>query len=90
MLIIFGLDLVAADLTGVKGVDKMEDEIKPKKEKKPADLEKYKPIFPMIYLVISAGIAIGCNLLGIPEGVSGLLVGAALTRVKVPAPASDK
>ena len=28
MLIIFGLDLVAADLTGVKGVDKMEDEPK--------------------------------------------------------------
>jgi len=84
MLIIFGLDLVAADLTGMKGVDEMED------EKKPISLEKYKPIFPMIYLVIAAGIAIGGNLLGIPEGVSSLIVGAALTRVKVPAPASDK
>ena len=68
----------------MKGDDNMEEKIK--KEKKPVDLEKWKPVFPMIYLVISAGIAIGCNLLGIPEGISGLLVGAALTRVKVPAP----
>ena len=67
---------------GMKGID-MEE------EKKTIDIEKYKPIFPMIYLVISAGIAIGCNLLGIPEGISGLLVGAALTRVKIPAPATN-
>ena len=55
-------------------------------EKKPIDLEKWKPVFPMIYLVIAAGIAIGGNLLGIPGEVSSLIVGAALTRVKVPAP----
>ena len=50
------------------------------------NVEKYKPIFPMVYLVIAAVIAITCHLLDIPAGISGLLVGAALTRVKVPAP----
>jgi len=64
----------------------MEDEIKPKKEKKPVDFEKYKPIFPMIYLVIAAGIAVGGNLLSIPGEITSLLVGAALTKVKTPAP----
>ena len=50
------------------------------------NIEKYKPIFPMIYLLMAAVIAISCYLLKVPEGISGLLVGAALTRVKVPAP----
>ena len=50
------------------------------------DIEKYKPIFPMIYLCLAAIIAIGCFLLNVPEGIAGLLVGAALTRVKIPAP----
>jgi len=50
------------------------------------NIEKYKPIFPMIYLVLAAVIAISCQLLKIPDGITGLLVGAALTRVKVPAP----
>ena len=48
------------------------------------DLEKWKLLFPMAYLGIAAVIAVACHLLKVPEGVSGLLVGAALTRVKMP------
>ena len=40
------------------------------------------PLIPMAYLLMAAAIAIGCHLLEVPQGVSGLLVGAALTRVK--------
>lgn len=49
------------------------------------NLEKYEPLFPMAYLVLAAVIAISCHLLKLPEGITGLLVGAALTRVKMPA-----
>jgi hypothetical protein len=48
------------------------------------DLERYDRLFPMAYLVLGAIIAIVCHMLKIPEGISGLLVGAALTRVKMP------
>mgnify|MGYP001047078740 CR=1 FL=1 len=48
------------------------------------EIEKYQPLFPMAYLVLAAVIAIVCHLLKVPPGVSGLLVGAALTRVKMP------
>lgn len=47
-------------------------------------MEQYKPLIPMAYLVIAALIAIACHLLSVPAGVSGLLVGAAITRVKMP------
>lgn len=50
------------------------------------NIENLKPVFPMVYLVIAAVIAIGGYWAGLPESVIGLLVGAALTRVKVPAP----
>jgi len=47
-------------------------------------MEQYKPLFPMAYLILAAVIAIACYKLGVPEAVSGLLVGAAITRVKIP------
>lgn len=50
-------------------------------------IEKYRILMPLGYLLITALIAIGCHLLGVPEGVTGLLVGAGLTRVKIPAKA---
>ncbi len=40
-------------------------------------------LIPMAYLVVAALIAIVCHLLEVPDGVAGLLVGAALTRVKM-------
>lgn len=50
------------------------------------NIEKYKPIFPMIYLVLATIIVVVCKVFEIPELVAGGLIGAALTRVKVPAP----
>ena len=49
------------------------------------NFDKYQPLFPMAYLILAALIAITCHLLKLPETVTGLLVGAALTRVKMPA-----
>ena len=49
------------------------------------NFDKYQPLFPMAYLILAAAIAITCHLLKLPETVTGLLVGAALTRVKMPA-----
>ena len=48
------------------------------------NLEKLKLLFPMGYLILAALIAIICHKMEVPNGVSGLLVGAALTRVKMP------
>jgi hypothetical protein len=48
------------------------------------NLEKWQSLFPMAYLILATAIAVACHLLKIPETVSGLLVGAALTRVKMP------
>lgn len=39
-------------------------------------------LIPLIYLALAAGIAIACIKLGVNEGITGMLVGAALTRVK--------
>ena len=50
------------------------------------NIEKYKPIFPMIYLGIGVVIVIVCKVFEIQDSVAGLLIGAVLTRVKVPAP----
>ena len=55
-------------------------------EKQSFDIEKYKPIFPMVYLVLATVIVIVCKIFEIPELVAGGLIGAVLTRVKVPAP----
>ena len=48
------------------------------------DLEKYQLLLPMAYLILAAVIAIVCHMLKVPDGIAGLLVGAALTRVKMP------
>lgn len=50
------------------------------------NIEKWKPIFPMIYLLIATIIVIVCKVFEIPELVAGGLIGAVLTRIKVPAP----
>ena len=52
------------------------------------DLEKYKTptLVPLVYLMAAALIAVVCHLLKVPDGITGLLVGAALTRVKMSKP----
>ena len=50
------------------------------------NLEKCRPLFPMLYLVLASIIAVVGHLVKLPEGITGLLVGAALTRVKMPTP----
>ena len=49
------------------------------------NFQNYQPLVPMAYLILATLIAIGGHLAGLPEGITGLLVGAALTRVKMPA-----
>jgi hypothetical protein len=46
-------------------------------------IEKYQPIFPLVYLILAGVIAAVFHLLKVPDGVTGLIIGAALTRVKV-------
>ena len=43
-------------------------------------------LIPLIYLVTVAGIAAGLNELEVDVGMIGLIVGAGLVRVKIPAP----
>ena len=50
------------------------------------DLTKFKPLFPMVYLLIAGWLAVACKKLGVDDTTTGMLVGAALTRVKMPAP----
>jgi len=47
-------------------------------------LDKYEVIFPMIYLLISIAAAVLFHYVGVPEVVGGIIIGAAITRVKVP------
>ena len=53
-------------------------------------LENYKPIFPMIYLCIAAVIAMLGKIIGLEPTTLGMIVGAALTRVKIPQSKDDK
>jgi hypothetical protein len=53
-------------------------------------LENYKPIFPMIYLCIAAAIAMIGKLIDLEPTTLGMIVGAALTRVKIPQAKDDK
>lgn len=48
-------------------------------------MEKYEILFPMAYLIISIAAAVIFSLCGVPEVVGGIVIGAAITRVKVPA-----
>ena len=50
------------------------------------NLQNFQPLFPMLYLIIAGLIAIGGKYAGLDETVTGMLVGAALTRVKMPTP----
>jgi len=43
-------------------------------------------LVPLVYLVAVAGIAFGLQYIGVPPEMNGLIVGAGLTRVKMPAP----
>lgn len=47
-------------------------------------LENYKPIFPIIYLTLAAIIAMIGKLIDLEPTTLGMIVGAALTRVKIP------
>ena len=47
-------------------------------------LEKYQPLFPMAYLVLSVLSAIAFHYVGVPDTVGGIIIGAAITRVKIP------
>ena len=53
-------------------------------------LENYKPIFPIIYLILAAIIAMVGKLVDLEPTTLGMIVGAALTRVKIPQAKNDK
>jgi len=46
--------------------------------------EQYAVLIPMAYLVLTATIAIIGNYLGLPKEVLGILIGAGVTRIKMP------
>ena len=46
---------------------------------------KFESLIPLIYLVSVAAIAAGLHFLKVPDGTVGLIVGAGLMRVKIPA-----
>jgi hypothetical protein len=48
------------------------------------NIEKYAILIPLVYLILTAAIAIICHLVGLPKEVTGILIGAGLTRVKMP------
>jgi hypothetical protein len=50
------------------------------------NIEKYAILVPLIYLLTAATIAAVFHVLKVPDGISGLIVGAALTRVKMSIP----
>ena len=50
------------------------------------NLDKYQPLFPMGYLMLSIVAAIAFHYVGVPDTVGGIIIGAAITRVKLQAP----
>ena len=46
-------------------------------------------LIPLIYLLAAAIIGGGLHKLGVPPEMNGLIVGAALTRVKIGAPSNN-
>ena len=50
------------------------------------NLDKYTQVFPIIYLVISIIAAVVFHKIGVPDTVGGIIIGAAITRVKISAP----
>ena len=49
-------------------------------------MENLRPIFPMFYLVLAIVAAVAFHLLGVPDTIGGIIIGAAITRVKLQAP----
>jgi hypothetical protein len=45
-------------------------------------------LIPLIYLVVVAGIGAGLHIAGVPPEMTGMIVGAGLTRVKIGPPAN--
>ena len=43
-------------------------------------------LIPLVYLVVIACVGGGLHYLGVPPEMNGMIVGAGLTRVKMPAP----
>ena len=48
------------------------------------EIEKLKPLFPMGYLILSVLAAVIFRYVGVPDTVGGIIIGAAITRVKLP------
>ena len=48
------------------------------------DLKSIEPLFPMAYLILAISAAILFHYVGVPDTVGGIIIGAAITRVKVP------
>ena len=49
------------------------------------EIEKYEDLIPMAYLLIAIAAAVIFHYVGVPEVVGGIVIGAAITRVKKPA-----
>ena len=47
-------------------------------------IEMYRPLFPMAYLLLSIIAAVIFHMIGVPDTVGGIVIGAAITRVKQP------
>ena len=47
-------------------------------------LKELEPIFPMAYLALSISAAVLFHYAGVPDTVGGIIIGAAITRVKIP------
>ena len=47
-------------------------------------------LVPLVYVLAAAVVAAGLQYAGVPEGTIGLVVGAAITRVKISAPDERK
>jgi hypothetical protein len=46
-------------------------------------------LIPLVYLVLIAGIAAGLKFVDVDNTTVGLIIGAGLTRVKMPSPAGE-
>jgi Kef-type K+ transport system membrane component KefB len=49
-------------------------------------MNDHQALIPMAYLLIAIGAACLFHWLGVPDVVGGIVIGAAMTRVKQPAP----
>jgi hypothetical protein len=47
-------------------------------------------LVPLIYVLAAAAVAAGLQFAGVPEGTIGLIVGAAITRVKISSAPDEK